>query len=186
MSFDFNPTSGLPGVIVISGRRFSDERGFFSESFRVNEFEKHGIPPFVQENHSRSSPPCFRGLHYQLHPKAQGKLVYCVSGVIKDFAVDIRQGSPTFGKWVEIDLSSSNMRMVYVPPGYAHGFFAYGLQDAHVIYKVTEYYSPEHDRAIRANDPAIGIPLRDMKVSEKDLNAPLLKEAENNFFYTGE
>jgi len=145
MSFDFNPTSGLPGVIVISGQRFSDERGFFSESFRANEFEKHGIP-----------------------------------------LSDIRQGSPTFGKWVEIDLSSSNMRMVYVPPGYAHGFFAYGLQDAHVIYKVTEYYSPEHDRAIRANDPAIGIPLRDMKVSEKDLNAPLLKEAENNFFYTGE
>ena len=187
MSFTFTSHPELPEIVIVEGKRFKDERGFFTESFRASEFEEHGIPPFVQENHSRSSPPCFRGLHYQLQPRAQGKLVYCVHGFIKDFVVDIRQGSPTFGKWIEIDLDCNNTKMVYIPPGYAHGFFAYGLHDAHIVYKVTDYYSPEHDRCIRGNDPAIGIPFcGDIKISDKDGSAPLLKDAENNFCYVGE
>jgi len=191
MSFTFSPASELPEVVIIEGRRFKDERGFFSESFRADDFEAHGIPPFVQENHSRSSSPCIRGLHYQLNPKAQGKLVYCISGFIVDVAVDIRKGSPTYGKWVTIPLDVNNMRAVYIPPGFAHGFFAHGLHDAHVVYKVTEYYSPEHDRCIRWNDPDINLvwgpsPMFALKISDKDANAPLLKDADNNFVYEGE
>jgi dTDP-4-dehydrorhamnose 3,5-epimerase len=186
MSFIFTPSSKLPEVIVIKLQRFTDERGFFSESFRVDEFEKYGIPSFVQENRSRSIPPTFRGLHYQLNPMAQGKLVYCVSGLITDFIVDIRQGSPTYGEWDRVSLNEHNNKMVYVPPGFAHGFFAYGKNDAHVLYKVTNYYSKEHERSIRWSDPDIGIVFTDaddLKISDKDANAPLLKDAENNFHY---
>ena len=183
MTFIFTPIPELPEVIIIEGQRFNDERGFFSESFRVSEFEQYGIPPFVQENHSRSRPEVFRGLHYQLEPKAQGKLVYCVSGFIDDFVVDIRKGSVTYGNYVKIDLGAKQNKMVYVPPGFAHGFFAYGGADAHVVYKVTEYYSAEHERSIRWDDPDIGIDIlaARLNISDKDANAPLLKDAENNF-----
>jgi len=191
MSFTFIPTSELPEVVIIEGRRFKDGRGFFSESFRDNEFRMNGIPPFVQENHSRSAPPCLRGLHYQLNPKAQGKLVYCVAGHIVDVAVDIRKWSKTYGKWVKVELDENNGRMLYIPPGFAHGFLAYGLHIAHVVYKVTEYYSAEHDRCIRWNDPEIGIEWgpqhwydnKAFKISNKDAEAPLLKDADNNFVF---
>jgi dTDP-4-dehydrorhamnose 3,5-epimerase len=187
MSFTFTPTH-IPEVIIIDGKRFKDERGFFSESFRVDEFEKNGIPPFVQENHSFSQPPCLRGLHYQLNPKAQGKLVYCVAGSIIDVAVDIRKGSPNYAKWVKVELNEGNGRMLYIPPGFAHGFLAGGIDGTDVIYKTTEYYSPEHDRCIRPNDPEIGIRwdyvgFECCKMSDKDKNAPLLKDADNNFVY---
>lgn len=184
MSFIFTQSSVLPEVMIIEGKRFEDERGFFSETFRSNEFEKYDIPPFVQENHSRSSPLCFRGLHYQLNPCAQGKLVRCVSGSIYDFVVDIRLGSPTYGKVIKINLTEQSNKMVYVPPGFAHGFFSYGLKDVHVLYKVTNYYSAEHDRGIRWNDPTFKITLGgQVNISEKDASAPLLKDAENNFDY---
>ncbi len=188
MSFIFTPVFGLSEVITIEGPRFEDERGFFSESFRSNDFEAHGIPPFVQENHSYSTPFCFRGLHYQLNPYAQGKLVYCVSGAIWDFVVDIRQGSPTYGKWAKIKLwPNEGLRMVYVPPGFAHGFHSVGTENSHVIYKVTDYYSPDHERNIKWDDPKIGIVITGVeKIADKDANAPLLKDAENNFVYEDE
>lgn len=185
MSFIFRTDFKLNDVIIIEGQRFNDERGFFSESFRVKEFEQQGIPTFIQENHSRSLPTTLRGLHYQLQPYEQGKLVYCVAGCITDIIVDIRQGSPTYSKWTKVELNSNQMNMVYVPPGFAHGFFAHGKEKAHVLYKVTSYYSKESERSIRWDDPDIGIKLPDTKlnISEKDANAPLLKDAENNFYY---
>lgn len=184
MSFKFTPSSVLTEVIIIEGKRFEDERGFFSETFRNDEFEEYGIPPFVQENHSRSSPLCFRGMHYQLNPCAQGKLVRCVSGSIYDFVVDIRKDSPTYGKTIKINLTEHTNKMVYVPPGFAHGFFSYGLKDVHVLYKVTSYYSPEHDRCICWSDPTFKITLGGhVNVSDKDANAPLLNDVENNFYY---
>jgi len=184
MSFKFAPHYILPEVIIIEGQRFEDDRGFFSETFRNDEFEQYGIPSFVQDNHSFSSPGCFRGLHYQLAPHAQGKLVRCVNGSIWDYVVDIRKGSPTYGKTIKIDLTDRFNKMVYIPPGFLHGFYTRGLKDAHVVYKVTNYYSSDHDRNVRWNDPALGIIFnKDASVSLKDLNAPLLKDAENNFNY---
>ena len=137
--------------------------------------------PFVQDNHSRSARGVLRGLHYQLPPMAQGKLVRVVSGEIYDVAVDIRRGSKTFGQWFGVTLSADNKRQLWVPPGFAHGFVVTS-DTADVIYKVTAYYSPEHDRGIRWNDPDIGIewPLAGLQplLSGKDTNAPLLKDAE--------
>lgn len=188
MSFTFTSCQTLPEVLEITGRKFGDERGFFSESFRYSDFKKAGIPPLVQENHSYSKGGTFRGLHYQLNPKAQGKLVYCVSGLIEDFVVDIRKNSPTYGKYAKFVLHASepaHIRMVYVPPGFAHGFYVPGVNTAHVIYKVSEYWAPEHERAIRYDDPDIGLGLEDehIRISDKDRDAPLLRDAENNFVY---
>jgi dTDP-4-dehydrorhamnose 3,5-epimerase len=178
MSFVFTPTY-LPEVVVVSGKRFGDERGFFSEVFRCFDFSKY-FPPFVQENLSRSSPLCLRGLHYQTEPMAQGKLVRCISGSIMDVAVDIRKSSPNFGKWVSVYLDEDDDKWVYVPVGFAHGFCVCGDKDAYVMYKTTEYYSPENDRGIFWNDPDIGIKWTTSfpDVSDKDANAPLLKDAE--------
>lgn len=185
MSFTCKSTE-IPEVKIIEGRRFEDKRGYFCESFRVEDFESIGLPAFVQENHSFSHPYTIRGMHYQLNPKAQGKLVYCVSGIITDFAVDIRKGSPTYGEHVRVVLSGDSVatRMVYVPPGFAHGFQV-GSTTAHVIYKVTDYYSPEHEASIRWNDPAIGIKWSEQTplIAPKDAEAPLFGEAENNFVY---
>jgi len=122
MPFQFYPTA-IPGVIVVEARRFDDERGFFIETYRQAEFAAHGIPgPFVQDNHSYSVGPVLRGLHYQKNPHAQGKLVRAVWGRIWDVAVDIRRGSPTYAQWVGEELSAENGRMLWVPPGFAHGF----------------------------------------------------------------
>ncbi len=180
MTFIFEPYI-LPGLVLIKPQIYYDERGWFSESFKTSDFTLIGLPPFVQENHSRSIGPVFRGLHYQLNPKAQGKLIRCVSGSIIDVAVDIRKGSPTYKHYATINLDETVM--FYIPPGFAHGFYAAGNAD--VIYKTTEYFSLECDRSIRWNDPDlnINIQMTNVKISEKDRLAPCLKDADNNFVF---
>jgi dTDP-4-dehydrorhamnose 3,5-epimerase len=174
--------TALPEVLILEPKVFGDERGFFMESFKAAEFAQlTGYDaPMVQDNHSCSVRGVLRGLHYQLPPQAQGKLVRAVAGEIFDVAVDIRRGSPNFGKWVGVMLSADNRRQLWVPPGFAHGFCVTS-ETADVVYKVTAYYSPEHDRGIRWDDPDIGIdwPL-DVRpqLSGKDRAAPPLAVAE--------
>lgn len=153
---NFSPL-GIPGVLRIEPSRFEDERGTFMEVYQAREFADAGITlPFVQDNQSQSRCGVLRGLHYQLrHP--QGKLVRVLSGEIFDVAVDLRRPSPTFGQWVSETLSGENRIMLWVPPGFAHGFYV--LSDwAEVVYKATDYYAPEWERTLRWDDPAIGIP----------------------------
>lgn len=148
----------IPEVILFTPKVFGDERGFFFESFSERVFkEATGLSlAFVQDNHSKSSYGVLRGLHYQLAPKAQGKLVRVVQGAVFDVAVDIRRSSPTFGQWVGALLSEDNKQQLWVPPGFAHGFVT--LTDtAEFLYKTTEFYSPEHERCILWNDPQIGV-----------------------------
>ena len=178
----------LQGPLLITPRVFGDDRGFFFESWNQQAFaaalEADGqpVPPFVQDNHSRSSRGVLRGLHYQLPPHPQGKLVRCVLGEIFDVAVDIRHGSATFGQWVGAHLSASNHQQLWVPAGFAHGFLSLSEQ-AEVLYKTTDFWSRDCERAIRWNDPqlAIGWPLEPLagaapQLSEKDAAAPLLAE----------
>lgn len=172
----------IPDVIYIVPDVYRDHRGYFFESYHAEKLRSAGITlPFVQDNQSRSEKGTLRGLHYQLKPAEQGKLVRVLSGKIWDVAVDIRKGSPTFGKWVAKYLSSEHFDMLYIPPGFAHGFYV--LSDtAEVFYKCTELYTPQLDRGIAWNDPAIGIdwPLESdtPKLSSKDMNASLLANAE--------
>ena len=148
----------IPDVLLIEPKVFGDERGFFYESFNQREFnEATGLElPFVQDNHSKSARNVLRGLHYQLSPKAQGKLVRAVTGEVFDVAVDIRQGSPTFGQWVGEILSADNKRQMWIPPGFAHGFLVLS-ESAEFLYKTTEYYAPEHERCILWSDPDLAI-----------------------------
>jgi dTDP-4-dehydrorhamnose 3,5-epimerase len=174
--------TALSGVLILEPKVFGDERGFFMESFHARRFaELTGCAePMVQDNHSRSTRGVLRGLHYQLPPAAQGKLVRVTAGEIFDVAVDIRRDSPSFGQWVGVSLSADNKRQLWVPPGFAHGFCVTS-DTADVVYKVTAYYSPEHDRGIRWNDPAIAIdwPLdTPPQLSAKDEQAPLLSNAQ--------
>jgi dTDP-4-dehydrorhamnose 3,5-epimerase len=182
--FEFRPLD-LPGVIVVEPRVYSDERGFFLETYRRSDFVAGGIAdPFVQDNHSRSSRGVLRGLHYQKAPKAQGKLVRCLAGRIFDVAVDIRKGSPAYGRWTGIELTGDNRRMLYVPPGFAHGFLV--LSDhADVTYKCTGEFSPEDERGIIWNDPDIGVrwQLADPVLSGRDAKHPRLRDADNDFLY---
>ena len=173
----FNETP-LPGVILIEPRVFGDARGFFMETYRTDAFSAHGIDDtFVQDNHSRSARGVLRGLHYQ-EPFPQGKLVRCTRGALFDVAVDIRRGSPSFGKWYSITLSEENRAMLWVPPGFAHGFCAL-TDEAELLYKTTDVYHAEADRGILWNDAEIGIewPIADPILSEKDLAAPRLRDA---------
>lgn len=176
----------IPDVILIIPELFEDDRGFFIEVYKKSEFEKFGIKEtFVQDNYSKSERGILRGLHYQKPPKAQAKLVRCVRGEIYDVAVDIRKGSPYYGKWVGEYLSAENRKMLYVPVGFAHGFLVKS-DVAEVIYKITCEYSPEDERGIIWNDSTIGIewPIEGVStLSNKDSNLPLLKEAENNFVF---
>jgi dTDP-4-dehydrorhamnose 3,5-epimerase len=155
---------------------------FFSETFREEAFMGRGIPRFVQDNHSRSTGKVLRGLHYQLRPAALGKLVRCLRGRIFDVAVDIRRGSPKYGKWVGTELGDDDGRMIYIPEGFAHSYCAL-TEEWEVFYKTTGYYSPQHDRGIRWNAPDLNIqwPITDPVLSDKDRKAPFLPEAENNF-----
>lgn len=182
MSFQFQPLA-IPEVILIKPDVFGDDRGFFMESFKSSVFEANGIPDaFVQDNHSCSQKGVLRGLHYQLPPKAQGKLVRVARGAIFDVAVDVRRSSPTFGQWVSAELTDDNHHMLWVPCGFAHGFLT--LQDnTHVLYKTTDEYSPEHERSIRWNDSDIDItwPFDDVVLSGKDEQAALLKDATDLF-----
>ena len=182
MPFVFKRFS-IAGVILIEPKVFYDERGFFIETYKHSDFVRYGIKGhFVQDNHTRSKKNVIRGLHYQKNPRAQGKLVRCLSGRIFDVAVDIRKGSPTFGQWVGIELSEENNCMFYIPPAFAHGFAV--LSDvADVIYKCTEEYSPENDGGIIWNDPEIKInwPVQNPILSEKDQKLLTLKDTDNIF-----
>lgn len=179
MPFQFEPTK-IPDVIRIIPRAFPDDRGFFAETYKESDFNQHGITlPFVQSNHSRSEKGVLRGLHYQIDPHAQGKLMRCGRGKIFDVAVDLRKSSPTFGKWVGMELSDENLEMLYIPPGFAHGF--YTLSDvADVMYQVTGEYAPQSERGLMYNDPAVGIqwPEGPVLLSGKDSIYPSLADAE--------
>ncbi|MFM8643509.1 MAG: dTDP-4-dehydrorhamnose 3,5-epimerase [Phycisphaerales bacterium] len=172
----------IPDVVVLEPRVFGDDRGFLYESFSERSFrEAVGIDVrFVQDNHSRSARGVLRGLHYQLAPSAQGKLVRVVRGAVFDVAVDLRRGSPTFGRWVGAELSESNRRQLWIPEGFAHGFLA--LQDGtEVLYKATAFYDPVRERCIRWNDATLAIEWPDVgevAVSAKDAAAPGFVQAE--------
>ena len=169
MPSTFESTS-LPGVVLIVPKVFGDARGFLMETYKRSEFEAAGLPvALVQENHSRSSRGTLRGLHYQREPKAQGKLVRVIVGEIFDVAVDIRDGSPTYGKWFGATLSADNRKSLYIPPGFAHGFCVTS-PEAEVIYKTTAEYAPDHEFGIRWDDPALGIewPVTAPTLSERD------------------
>lgn len=150
------PTA-LPGVLLLEPRVFSDDRGFFFESFNARAFaDATGLDAgFVQDNHSHSRRNVLRGLHYQIE-QAQGKLVRAASGEVFDVAVDLRRSSPTFGRWEGVVLSAANRRMLWVPPGFAHGFLVLS-ESADFLYKTTDYYAPQHERCLRWNDPAVGV-----------------------------
>ena len=169
--------TNLLGVIVIEPRVFGDARGFFLETYRQDVLKDAGIDGcFVQDNHSRSTKGVLRGLHYQL-THSQGKLVRVTRGAIFDVAVDVRQGSPCFGEWYGTILDDDSMRMMYIPPGFAHGFVV--LSDTvDFLYKCTDYYHPESEKGILWNDPEIGItwPVADVKLSDKDQQNPRLSK----------
>lgn len=149
--------TAIPEVLIIEPKVFGDARGFFYESFNQKAFnEATGLAlNFVQDNHSRSARGVLRGLHYQIQ-QPQGKLVRVVRGAVFDVAVDIRKSSPTFGKWVGVELSEENQRQMWVPPGFAHGFVVTS-DSADFLYKTTDYYAPEHERCIAWNDPTVGV-----------------------------
>ncbi|CAJ1881970.1 dTDP-4-dehydrorhamnose 3,5-epimerase [Aeromonas dhakensis] len=166
--------TAIPDVLIFEPKVFGDERGFFFESFNHKLFEEAvGYPvTFVQDNHSKSSKGVLRGLHYQLPPHAQGKLVRCVAGEVFDVAVDIRKSSPTFGQWVGVHLSGENKRQLWIPEGFAHGFVTLS-ETAEFLYKTTDYYHRESEGAIAWNDHDLNIqwPVEHVLLSEKDQNA---------------
>jgi dTDP-4-dehydrorhamnose 3,5-epimerase len=170
--------TNIDGVIVIEPRVFPDSRGFFFESYRKELFVRNGIKDdFVQDNYSCSAKGALRGLHFQLEPKAQAKLIRVTRGSVYDVVVDIRKGSGTFGKNYGLTLSAENKKMLYVPKGFAHGFCVLE-EGTEFFYKVSDYYSPEHERGILWSDPALGIPWpkidREFILSEKDRKYPTL------------
>lgn len=184
MPFKFTPLS-IPDVVLIEPKVFPDARGFFMESYHRGAFHEAGITAeFVQDNHSLSQKGILRGLHYQLNPHAQGKLVRVVSGAVMDYAVDIRKGSPTFGQHISARLDAEHHAMLWVPAGFAHGFLT--LEDnTAFLYKTTDVYTPALERAISFFDPALGIdlPKGDVVMADKDRHAPGLSDAENNYVY---
>jgi dTDP-4-dehydrorhamnose 3,5-epimerase len=176
------PTA-LAGVLVFEPKVFGDERGFFFESFNQRAFDAavgHHVA-FVQDNHSRSARGVLRGLHYQLDPHAQGKLVRVAQGSAFDVAVDVRRASPTFGRWIGVTLDARSQRQIWIPPGFAHGFVALE-DDTHFLYKTTDYYAKDCERSIVWNDPAIGIVWPDLGMAPllaaKDAAAPALAQAD--------
>lgn len=176
------PTA-IPEVMLIEPKVFGDARGFFCESFNQAAFNAATGTAFefVQDNHSRSSKGVLRGLHYQLPPHAQGKLVCVVRGAVWDVAVDIRQNSATFGQWVGQELTEDNHKQFWIPPGFAHGFVVLS-ESADVVYKTTNYYAPQSERGLMWNDPDIGIAWPDLGMefllSDKDQKQPLLRNTE--------
>lgn len=181
----------LKGVYILEPTVFEDHRGFFMESYNKKDFEEIGLYyDLIQDNHSLSvKAGVLRGLHFQLNPKAQTKIVRVLSGAIYDVVVDIRKGSPTFGKWQGFILTSENKRQIVVPKGFAHGVLTL-VPNTQIMYKVDEYYSPDHDRSIRWNDPDLAIdwPISEPILSEKDAKAPFLRDIieEINFEYVEE
>jgi len=182
MKFAFEPLA-IPDVVLVRPTRYTDQRGFFQESYRESAFAEAGIDArFVQDNHARSTRHVLRGLHYQIPPAAQGKLVTAMSGRIYDVAVDLRVGAPTFGGWIGTTLDADSGELLWIPPGFAHGYVV--LSDvADVHYKVTAEYRPELDRGVLWNDHAIGVewPVADPIVSAKDRAQPPLATCDNPF-----
>ncbi|MFH1542702.1 MAG: dTDP-4-dehydrorhamnose 3,5-epimerase [bacterium] len=182
--FKFSQAPNIPDILIVESKAFADERGFFMESYNKGNFDKEGFPePFIQDNLSKSAKGVVRGLHYQKKPNPMGKLVSCIQGKIFDVGVDVRKGSKTFGQWFGLELSEENKKMLYLPPGFAHGFLS--LEDnTFVAYKCTGLYSPHDERAVLWNDPDIEIdwPLDavggQVNVSDKDKIAPQLKNAD--------
>lgn len=180
----------LPGVFVLTPRRFGDDRGFFSEVYNKDTLAQHGIGvEFVQDNHSLSRQVgVVRGLHFQAPPRAQDKLVRVGAGRVIDVAVDIRKGSPTYGDWVSVELSAEAGNQIFVPKGFLHGF-ATLEPDSELLYKCSDTYSPECDGCVRFDDPDIGIDwgidLSNAILSEKDAKAPLLKDFDSPFVFEG-
>lgn len=174
----------LAGVKIIEPDVLGDSRGFFFESYSKRKLADFGIADiFVQDNHSFSQKVgTLRGLHFQQEPHAQAKIIRCTRGKILDVAVDIRKGSPTYCRWVSVELSADNFRQIYVPTGFAHGFLTL-TDNAEIQYKASDYYSSDCDRSIRWNDPAISIEwgVDSPILSDKDRDAPLLKDLDNNF-----
>ncbi|RYH00066.1 MAG: dTDP-4-dehydrorhamnose 3,5-epimerase [Alphaproteobacteria bacterium] len=175
------PTA-LPEVLIVEPKVFGDDRGFFTESWneaRFNEATGNTLH-FVQDNHSRSTRGVLRGMHYQLHPHAQGKLVRCVAGAVFDVAVDMRRSSANFGKWVGVELSAENRKQLWIPPGFAHGFMVVS-ETADFLYKTTGYYAQQSEAALRWDDPSVGVEWPHLGMapllSNKDLQAPLLAAA---------
>lgn len=171
--------TALPGVLLLEPRVFGDDRGFFMESWNRKTLSGLGLDmDFVQDNHSRSARGVLRGIHYQLN-EPQGKLVRVVHGAVFDVAVDLRRSSPHFGKWVGFELSAENKRLLWIPPGFGHGFQVIS-EHADFLYKATTYYAPQWDRGVRWNDPAVGVewPMAaESALSAKDQAAPLLQDA---------
>lgn len=182
----------IPGVLIIEPDVHGDHRGYFMETYSKQRYAQFGIDvEFVQDNMSFSAQKgTLRGLHWQNAPMAQSKLVSCTKGVVIDVAVDIRKGSPTYKKWVSVELSAENKRQFFIPQGFAHGFLTLS-DDVEFRYKVDNFYSKEHDRGIRYDDPSIGVDwgglLQGLEpvLSEKDKNGPLLDDSDANFIYGG-
>ncbi|MEM8838997.1 MAG: dTDP-4-dehydrorhamnose 3,5-epimerase [Pseudomonadota bacterium] len=181
---------GLEGAFEIVIDRFGDERGFFSETYNQKVFAENGITmDFVQDNHSFSAQKgVLRGLHFQVEPHAQDKLVRVTRGRVFDVLVDLRQGSPTYKKWAGVEVSAEKWNQVFIPKGFAHGFLTLE-ENTEFLYKVSSLYAPASDRSLRFDDPEIGIdwPLRglDLQLSEKDRNAPVLAATDPSFIYGG-
>lgn len=180
--------TGLPGLLIIEPGVFEDSRGYFFESFNEEKLKNEGISyRFVQDNQSKSAYGVIRGLHYQTDPKAQTKLVRVLNGEIFDVAVDMRKGSPTFGKWFGLDISCKNRKQLLIPKGFAHGFSVLS-EKAVVFYKCDEFYAPEYDAGVIYNDPDLNIdwkiPADKALLSVKDSKLPLFKEAKNNFSFS--
>lgn len=175
----------IPELLLIELPVFRDERGTFLERFHIDKFHQHNLPTnFVQDNHSKSAPGVLRGLHFQRAPAAQGKLVGVTSGKIWDVAVDIRQNSPTYGKYCGVELSSENNHLLWIPVGFAHGFCVLGDQTADVVYKCTATYNPSTEGGICWNDTDLKIswPLREPLLSQKDSQLPRLRDCKNLVF----
>ena len=178
----------ISGVWIIEPKVFNDARGYFMEAFKQSEFEQHiGKVNFIQDNESCSSKGVLRGLHYQLAPYSQSKLVRVITGRVLDVAVDLRAGSPTFGKYVSVELSAENKRQFFIPQGFAHGFHVLS-DEAIFTYKVDNPYMPSHEKGLRFDDPAIGVDwgitdIDAVNLSEKDTKAPLFSEAEYNLTF---
>ncbi len=178
----------IEGAVVLAPKVFGDNRGWFMESYSKRTLEELGINDnFIQDNRSFSAEKgTLRGLHCQTEPMAQAKLLTCLKGEITDIAVDIREGSPTYKKWVAVKLTAENKKMFYIPAGCLHGFVTL-TDDVEVMYKVDKFYSPENDRSVKYNDSELGVEwnIENPILSQKDLNAPLLKDSDVKFKYKG-
>jgi dTDP-4-dehydrorhamnose 3,5-epimerase len=178
----------IPGLYVIEPKVFADDRGYFFESYSQIKLAEAGIETvFVQDNQSRSGYGVIRGLHYQMEPRAQTKLVRVLEGIIYDIAVDVRKGFPTYGQWYGLEISADNKKQLFIPKGFAHGFSALS-ETAVVFYKCDEFYAPEYDAGIIYNDPQLQIDWKILTekavLSEKDSKLPLFRDAKNNFNYS--